>query len=115
MPAIEDQSESEIEDIVTHIKSQSNYETPKDITLEENSSENSNLDLGFNNNKDVDELYDKAVSIIIDQQKVSTSFVQRYLQIGYNRAARIVEKMEEDGYISEPSHSGKRNVLKKIK
>jgi len=64
-------------------------------------------------NKDVDELYDKAISIILEQQKVSTSFIQRYLQIGYNRAARIVEKMEEDGLISEPNNAGKRSVLKK--
>ena len=103
-------SESEIENIVNHIKSQSNYETPKDITLEETDSETS-IGLDFNN-KDVDELYEKALSIIIEQQKVSTSFIQRYLQIGYNRAARIVEKMEEDGYISEANNAGKRNVLK---
>ena len=103
-------SESEIENIVNHIKSQSNYETPKDITIEETDSETS-MGLDFNN-KDVDELYEKALSIIIEQQKVSTSFIQRYLQIGYNRAARIVEKMEEDGYISEANNAGKRNVLK---
>ena len=72
------------------------------------------LELEFAN-KNVDELYEKAVSLVIDQQKVSTSFVQRYLQIGYNRAARIVEKMEEDGIISEPSNAGKRNVLTKNK
>ena len=106
-------SENEIEKIVDHIKSQSNYETLEDIALEESTS-NISPDLGFNN-KEVDELYEKAVSIIIKQQKVSTSFIQRYLQIGYNRAARIVEKMEEDGYISESSNSGKRNVLKKNK
>ena len=62
---------------------------------------------------DVDELYTKAVDIVINQQKVSTSFIQRYLQIGYNRAARIVEQMEEEGLISEASHSGKRTVIKK--
>ncbi len=106
-------SEKEIESVVNHIKSQSSFNNSKDITTEE-TKQNDNLDLGFEN-KDVDELYDKALSIIIEQQKVSTSFIQRYLQIGYNRAARIVEKMEEDGYISEPSHSGKRNVLKKNK
>ena len=103
-------SESEIEDIVNYIKSQSNHETPKDITLEETGSEAS-IGLDFNN-KDVDDLYEKALSIILEQQKVSTSFIQRYLQIGYNRAARIVEKMEEDGYISEANNAGKRNVLK---
>ena len=106
-------SENEIEEIVKYIKNQSSFDSPKDITLEENNLNNS-PDLGFNN-KEVDELYEKALSIIIEQQKVSTSFIQRYLQIGYNRAARIVEKMEEDGYISEPSHSGKRSVLKKNK
>ena len=106
-------SESEIENIVNHIKSQSNYETPKDIALEETGSEAS-IGLDFNT-KDVDELYEKALSVIIEQQKVSTSFIQRYLQIGYNRAARIVEKMEEDGYISEANNAGKRNVLKTSK
>ena len=55
----------------------------------------------------------KAVDIVIKQQKVSTSYIQRYLQIGYNRAARIVEKMEEDGIISEANNAGKRHVLKK--
>ena len=50
---------------------------------------------------------------MIKQQKVSTSYVQRYLQIGYNRAARIIEKMEEDGIISEANNAGKRYVLKK--
>ena len=106
-------SENEIEGIVNYVKSQSNYEKPEQIALEE-SQHISSPDLGFNN-KQIDELYEKAVSIIIEQQKVSTSFIQRYLQIGYNRAARIVEKMEEDGYVSEPSNSGKRNVLKKNK
>ena len=75
---------------------------------------NSKNDLGLDlQSKNTDELYSKAVSIVIDQQKVSTSYVQRYLQIGYNRAARIVEQMEEEGIISEANHAGKRNVLKK--
>ena len=106
-------SESEIEEIVKFIKSQSNKEVQKDITLETNDKEN-NMRLDFEN-KGGDELYEKAVNLIIDQQKVSTSFIQRYLQIGYNRAARMVEKMEEEGYISEPTNAGKRSVLKKNK
>ena len=106
-------SESEIESIVNHIKKQSSHEKFKNITIDE---ELNNNGVGLNfNDKDVDELYEKAIMIILEQQKVSTSFIQRYLQIGYNRAARIVEKMEEDGYISEPSHAGKRSVLKKNK
>ena len=86
------------------------------IMVEFSIEENKETDLNLNfTEKEVDELYEKAVTIIIEQQKVSTSFVQRYLQIGYNRAARIIEKMEEDGYISEASHAGKRSVLKKNK
>jgi S-DNA-T family DNA segregation ATPase FtsK/SpoIIIE len=74
---------------------------------------NNDIIFNFSDSKNVDELYEQAVSIVIKQQKVSTSFVQRYLQIGYNRAARIIEKMEEDNIISEPSNAGKRSVLKK--
>ena len=105
-------SEEEIEKVVNFIKSQSSNEKQQDITSEiYNNNEN---EFSFDiNSKNVDELYSQAVNIVLEQQKVSTSFIQRYLQIGYNRAARIVEKMEEDGIISEPSHSGKRNVLKK--
>jgi len=105
-------SENEIEDVVEYIKSQSANETQVNITNE--SIFDSKNDLGFDlQSKNTDELYSKAVSIVIDQQKVSTSFIQRYLQIGYNRAARIVEQMEEEGIISEASHAGKRSVLKK--
>ena len=105
-------SENEIEGVVDYIKSQSANETQMDITSE--SISNSGSDLSFDlQPKNTDELYSKAVSIVISQQKVSTSFIQRYLQIGYNRAARMVEQMEEEGIISEASHSGKRTVIKK--
>ena len=108
-------SENEIETIVEYIRSQKTNETQEDITLENyESDKQGGLELEFTN-KNVDELYEKAVNLVIDQQKVSTSFIQRYLQIGYNRAARIVEKMEEEGIISEPSNAGKRNVLTKNK
>ncbi|MDC0037544.1 DNA translocase FtsK [Alphaproteobacteria bacterium] len=108
-------SENEIETIVEYIKSQKTNETQEDITIENyKNDKQGGLELEFAN-KNVDELYEKAVNLVIDQQKVSTSFVQRYLQIGYNRAARIIEKMEEEGIISEPSNAGKRNVLAKNK
>ncbi|MGN7612458.1 DNA translocase FtsK, partial [Magnetococcales bacterium HHB-1] len=60
---------------------------------------------------DYDELYDQAVAVVFKARKVSTSMIQRNFKIGYNRAARIVEKMEEDGLISAPNHAGKREVL----
>jgi S-DNA-T family DNA segregation ATPase FtsK/SpoIIIE len=58
-----------------------------------------------------DELYDKAVAVVCQHGKASTSFVQRHLQIGYNRAARIIEKMEAEGIVSPANHVGKREVL----
>jgi len=103
-------SENEIEKIVRFIKDQHNFSQQKDITLEE--FENNDFNSFDFEKKDSDELYDKAVSIVIKNQKVSTSFIQRYLQIGYNRAARIVEKMEEDGIVTTSNNAGKRAVLK---
>ncbi|MEL0143890.1 MAG: DNA translocase FtsK, partial [Alphaproteobacteria bacterium] len=58
-----------------------------------------------------DELYDQAVAIVCRERKASTSFVQRHLQIGYNRAARIIERMEAESVISKANHVGKREVL----
>ena len=99
------------EKVVGFIKQQSTFDYKKEISLsEEELNLSNNDDLISNNN---DDLYSKAVDIVIKQQKVSTSYIQRYLQIGYNRAARIVEKMEEDGIISEANNAGKRHVLKK--
>ena len=59
-----------------------------------------------------DELYEAAMDIIKTEGKASTSFLQRKLQIGYNRAARIIEMMEEEGIVSKANHVGKRDVLK---
>ncbi len=104
-------SENEVERVVTHIKKQATFDYKNEISLSEESINSSiDEDLISSNN---DELYGKAVDIVIKQQKVSTSYIQRYLQIGYNRAARIIEKMEEDGIISEANNAGKRHVLKK--
>ena len=104
-------SENEVDKVVNHIKKQATFDHKNEISLSEDDVSSSiKEDLISSNN---DELYSKAVDIVIKQQKVSTSYVQRYLQIGYNRAARIIEKMEEDGIISEANNAGKRHVLKK--
>ena len=66
---------------------------------------------GDSNGESVDELYDQAVAVITREGKVSTSFIQRHLQIGYNRAARIVEEMERQGVISPANSAGKRQIL----
>jgi S-DNA-T family DNA segregation ATPase FtsK/SpoIIIE len=58
-----------------------------------------------------DSLYRQAVAVVCRERKASTSFVQRHLQIGYNRAARIIERMEVEGIVSPANHVGKREVL----
>jgi len=58
-----------------------------------------------------DALYDKAVAVVAQDKRASTSYIQRKLQIGYNRAARLIERMEEDGIVSPANHAGKREVL----
>ena len=65
-----------------------------------------------NDNENLDELYNTALQIVKSERKASTSFLQRKLQIGYNRAARIVDQMEANGEVSTANHVGKREVLK---
>ena len=96
----------EVESVVKHIKKQGEPEYLESITQDE---ENNDINsLNFEKN---DELYNQAVAIVCREKKASTSFVQRHLQIGYNRAARMIEKMENDGIISPANHVGRREVL----
>ena len=97
----------EVQAVVEHLKSQGDPEYLQSVTVEEEESEN--ISLGFTEGGD--ELYDKAVSIVCREKKASTSFIQRHLQIGYNRAARIIEKMEAEGIVSPANHVGRREVL----
>ncbi|MDA0708202.1 MAG: hypothetical protein O2963_03895, partial [Proteobacteria bacterium] len=69
------------------------------------------IDLINEFNPSGDDLYDKAVAIVARDQKASTSYIQRQLQIGYNRAANIIDKMEREGVVSSANHVGKRDVL----
>ena len=66
---------------------------------------------GIDEDAELDPLYDRAVALVAAERKASTSFVQRHLQIGYNRAARIIERMESEGVVSQANHVGKREVL----
>ena len=57
------------------------------------------------------DLYQQAVQIVTRDRKASTSYIQRRLQIGYNRAASLMERMEKEGIIGQPNHAGKREIL----
>ena len=67
--------------------------------------------LGGGNRESGDDLYDKALAVVARDKKASTSYIQRRLQIGYNRAASLIERMEQDGVVSAPNHKGVREVL----
>ena len=101
-------SEKEIEKVNNFLRSQGKAEYFDEILSfgDEKNTDNSNK------NDDKDELYNNAVEIIRTEGKASTSFLQRKLQIGYNRAARIIDLMEEEGIVSKANHVGKRDVLK---
>ena len=100
-------SENEIEKIVNSIRAQGEPDYMEEITSHTSSETSS----AANNDTDEDELYPQAVDIIKKEGKASTSFLQRKLQIGYNRAARIIDMMEEKGIVSKANHVGKREVL----
>ena len=99
-------SEKEIEKITNILRAQGEPDYIDEITINE---KNDNPD--YVSNDDTDELYNQALDLIKTEGKASTSFLQRKLQIGYNRAARIIDMMEEKGIVSKANHVGKREVL----
>ncbi|PQA88235.1 FtsK/SpoIIIE family DNA translocase [Hyphococcus luteus] len=105
-------SDDEVEKIVKHLKKQGAPDYVQEVTemRDEDGGEAGGFDIGGNTSSG-DALYDKAVAVVVRDRKASTSYVQRRLQIGYNRAATLIEKMEEEGVISAANHAGKREVL----
>ncbi len=102
-------SDREVESVVRFLKDQGEPAYIEEVTLDdENFDEAGTFD---GDGGSGDDLYDKAVALVCRERKASTSFVQRYLQIGYNRAARLVERMEKEGVVSAANHVGKREVL----
>ena len=101
-------SDSEIEKVSTFLRSQGSPTYIDDITKVE---DNDNVSGGGLDSSDKDELFNQAVELIKNEGKASTSFLQRKLQIGYNRAARIIDQMEEAKIISPANHTGKREIL----
>ena len=106
-------SDADVENVVNFLKSQSEPSYLDDITEGGGDFTGAGLGglYGEAEEDKVDELYDEAVALVARERKASTSFIQRCLQIGYNRAARIVEEMEKQGVIGPANHVGKREVL----
>ncbi len=101
--------DAEVEDVVKHLKSQGEPEYIEAVTYDD---EEAADEFGEEEETEEDkQLYDRAVQIVLRDRKASTSYIQRHLKIGYNRAARIIEKMEKEGLVGAANHIGKREVL----
>ena len=105
-------SDHEVEDVVRFLKTQGTPEYLDAVTedLDEDGDDPYAAMMG-GNMESGDDLYDKALAVVARDKKASTSYIQRRLQIGYNRAASLIERMEQDGVISAPNHKGVREVL----
>jgi S-DNA-T family DNA segregation ATPase FtsK/SpoIIIE len=109
-------SDEEVEEIVRHLKSFGPPDYASSVLEGPDEEKEADIDavLGLNtggNTTGEDALYDQAVAIVVKDRKCSTSYIQRKLGIGYNKAARLVEQMEEQGLVSASNHVGKREIL----
>src|SRR5207249_7457866 len=101
-------SDEEVERVVSFLKSRAEPAYIEEITEDDSGP----LDpFGDDEGGSGDSLYDQAVALVCRERKASTSFVQRHLQIGYNRAARLIERMEAEGVVTTANHVGKREVM----
>jgi S-DNA-T family DNA segregation ATPase FtsK/SpoIIIE len=103
-------SDDEVEEIVAHLKEQGVPEYLEAVTVEDDN-EASGYDALAGGGEESNDLYDKAVAIVLRDRKASTSYIQRRLSIGYNRAASIIERMEQEGLVGAANHAGKREIL----
>jgi S-DNA-T family DNA segregation ATPase FtsK/SpoIIIE len=105
-------SDREVESVVIQLKKQGRPQYRQEVTATDDDEDEQNMDFtSLGSGPSGDDLYDQAVAIVLRDGRASTSYVQRCLKIGYNRAANLIEKMEKEGVISAPSATGKREVL----
>jgi S-DNA-T family DNA segregation ATPase FtsK/SpoIIIE len=106
-------SDEEVEKVVRHLKAQGAPEYLEAVTAEEPQDEDGNpvFDATAMGEGEGGDLYSQAVKIVVRDRKASTSYIQRRLQIGYNRAASLMERMEQEGVVGQPNHAGKREIL----
>ena len=103
-------SDAEVEAIVKHLKSQGTPDYVDAVTEEPDEEAYGEPGMGSEGGSG-DELYDQAVAVVLRDKKVSTSYIQRRLQVGYNKAASLIERMEKEGLISSANATGKREIL----
>jgi S-DNA-T family DNA segregation ATPase FtsK/SpoIIIE len=106
-------SDEEVEKVVRHLKAQGVPQYLEAVTAEEAGDDDTAV---FDNTAMGDDggegdLYQQAVQIVVRDRKASTSYIQRRLQIGYNRAASLMERMEKEGVVGQANHAGKREIL----
>jgi S-DNA-T family DNA segregation ATPase FtsK/SpoIIIE len=106
-------SDEEVEKVVRHLKSQGVPQYLEAVTAEEPQDEDGNpvFDATAMGAPEGGDLYQQAVQVVTRDRKASTSYIQRRLQIGYNRAASLMERMEKEGVVGQPNHAGKREIL----
>ncbi|PYE88934.1 DNA translocase FtsK [Phyllobacterium leguminum] len=103
--------DDEVEKVVQHLKRQGAPEYLDAITEEDDEDGEGGGPAGTSNLDDSDDPYDQAVAVVLRDKKASTSYIQRRLGIGYNRAASIIERMEKEGIVGPANHAGKREIL----
>ena len=105
-------SDEEVEKIVRHLKAQGTPQYLEAVTVSEEPEEGEDGSV-FDNSAmgQTNDLYSQAVALVMRDRKASTSYIQRRLQIGYNRAASLMEKMELEGIVGQANHAGKREIL----
>jgi S-DNA-T family DNA segregation ATPase FtsK/SpoIIIE len=108
-------SDLEVEHVVAHLKTQGRPEYLDTVTAEEEEEEPQEETPVFDKSalasEDGNELYDQAVKVVLRDKKCSTSYIQRRLGVGYNRAASLVERMEKEGLVGSANHVGKREII----
>jgi DNA segregation ATPase FtsK/SpoIIIE, S-DNA-T family len=106
-------SDEEVEKVVRHLKSQGVPQYLEAVTAEEPQDEDGNpvFDGTAMGVPEGGDLYQQAVQVVVRDRKATTSYIQRRLQIGYNRAASLIERMEKEGVVGQANHAGKREIL----
>jgi DNA segregation ATPase FtsK/SpoIIIE, S-DNA-T family len=104
-------SDDEVEKIVAHLKLQGTPQYLETITEEDEETDEDGGPAGTSNLSESDDPYDQAVAIVLRDKKASTSYIQRRMGIGYNRAASLIERMEQEGIVGPANQTGKRDIL----